>query len=352
MTCPHCYQQVPEDSAFCPQCGARLAALDTLTAMEVADDPAYGALAQANLLRMRGEWKSAQEKVVSVLREFSNSAMAHSLMGDIHADQGLYEAAAQWYRMALDLEPDNSADARKLAAAEAQLQPQQTPLPPDVPDAPPPISLFRLAAVTSIVFLAAMIAMGFWFRHVYQPPPTGPFVAAPKSIAPPASLKPGASNPEPLPAIAEPAPSASAPSAPAAPASQPAHTAAETALATQLAEMAPTLQPVGLRLSSVEIDPRDSRVAITLDGSGVNGAAPDWTARTYRVSVELAQRALKNSPEAPDATVRLVMPLARDKTVTQDVAFIGVMPRDGADFAQRWWRPGLTVAPGAGAAAP
>ncbi len=75
---------------------------------------AYALLAQANLLRMRGQWEEAAQSCMAALRLAPDSASANSLLGDIYENQGRYDDAAQWYRMALDANPDSPADRLKL----------------------------------------------------------------------------------------------------------------------------------------------------------------------------------------------------------------------------------------------
>ncbi len=74
----------------------------------------YALLAQANLLRMRGHWEEAAEACMTALRLAPDSSSANSLLGDIYENQGRYDDAAQWYRMALDANPDSPADSVKL----------------------------------------------------------------------------------------------------------------------------------------------------------------------------------------------------------------------------------------------
>ncbi|MGI4792114.1 MAG: tetratricopeptide repeat protein [Janthinobacterium lividum] len=75
---------------------------------------AYALLAQANLLRMRGHWEEAAQKCMAALRLAPDSSSANSLLGDIYENQGRLDDAAQWYRMALDVNPNSPADRLKL----------------------------------------------------------------------------------------------------------------------------------------------------------------------------------------------------------------------------------------------
>lgn len=71
-------------------------------------------LAAANLSRIRRQWEDATAKCIEVLRRYPNSAVAHSLLGDIYADQGLLRDAIEWYKLALELDPRNQGDRVKL----------------------------------------------------------------------------------------------------------------------------------------------------------------------------------------------------------------------------------------------
>src|SRR5438552_1445622 len=66
-------------------------------------------LAEATLFRLRSRWTDAEKRCVDVMRLDARNVHAHSLLGDIYRDQGKADEARQWYQMALDLEPDNSA---------------------------------------------------------------------------------------------------------------------------------------------------------------------------------------------------------------------------------------------------
>ena len=74
----------------------------------------YALLAQANLLRMRGCWEEAVSNCMAALRLAPDNPSAQSLLGDIYENQGRFDDAIQWYRMALDANPDSPADRLKL----------------------------------------------------------------------------------------------------------------------------------------------------------------------------------------------------------------------------------------------
>lgn len=74
----------------------------------------YALLAQANLLRIRGSWQEAVDKCMAAMRLVPGNGAAQSLLGDIYENQGRIEEAIQWYRMALDTNPNSPADKQKL----------------------------------------------------------------------------------------------------------------------------------------------------------------------------------------------------------------------------------------------
>lgn len=113
MVCPSCKAELPDDSCFCSACGVDVR---PESAREVAERAKQeeALLATANLWRMRGKWEDAERCCVEVMRANPNSIHAHSLLGDIYRDQGRYDDAAQWYQLALDLDPNSLADRAKL----------------------------------------------------------------------------------------------------------------------------------------------------------------------------------------------------------------------------------------------
>jgi len=79
-------------------------------------------LARANLLRMRAEYRKAEEICIGILKTYPNSAATHTLLGDIYSDQGLLEQAAQWYELSLDLDPSSWSDKQKLEDVREQIK--------------------------------------------------------------------------------------------------------------------------------------------------------------------------------------------------------------------------------------
>jgi len=373
MICPQCNQATDERSAFCPHCGVRLAGGGFSGAPEAADDPTYAALAQANLMRLRGNWDGARERTVEVLRDFPNNGTAHSVMGDIYSDQEQYEEAAQWYRMALELEPDNAADARKLAQVEARLREQQAAM-EEPPERPPHLSPLVLVGWAAATFLVVVIALGLWINSqrpgdeppvVSRPAPLGPQGPGPAPRQGPVRAAPARPTPgqpgQPGPTAQQGQPgqnrqqgqtgsTGQTQSRESVAASEiPSRPAPEAHLAQVLDGLAPSLSPVGLAVSGVLYDPRDASATITLDGARVDGTRGEWMLRVHEAALHAARTVLEKTPALQRVTVRLEMPLRDGDRIIRDLAFIGDLVRSArapTAFDERWWHPGLVPPPG------
>lgn len=122
MICPYCGAQIADESRFCPECGAPLQdELSGAEGLEI-EREVYSLLATANLYRIRGLWQEAENKCVEVLRRYPNNPTAHSLLGDIYADQGRWEEAKEWYELAVELNPSSQVDKRKLERVKSILE--------------------------------------------------------------------------------------------------------------------------------------------------------------------------------------------------------------------------------------
>ena len=179
MTCRACGNLLPEESAFCPECGvkrgagrvpgeagwaARLPVRRVDESSGVSKDASPPALrlaprasidallARANLLRMRGQWTDAVELCTEALRVDAQSGAAHSLLGDIYENQGRLDKAIRWYQLALDLDPESVADKAKLTRArELQAVRRRT--------GSPRLSWAYLVAVAGVAFLFVSFVM-------------------------------------------------------------------------------------------------------------------------------------------------------------------------------------------------
>jgi hypothetical protein len=116
--CPKCFEVNDPAATFCIECGAPLS---DDPASEGSDQEVYREITQANLHRISGDYKPAIDVCLAILKRFPNNGTAHTLLGDIYAEQGELEQAAQWFEMALDLRPESQNDRRKLEAVKRRM---------------------------------------------------------------------------------------------------------------------------------------------------------------------------------------------------------------------------------------
>lgn len=115
-TCAKCFASMSGNLDACPECGAPIRGGVTSI-----DDATSAEVARANLLRMRGDYRGAEEACLKVLKQFPNHAASHTLLGDVSAAQGDWVQAASWYELALDIVPDSATDAEKLKYAKNRI---------------------------------------------------------------------------------------------------------------------------------------------------------------------------------------------------------------------------------------
>ena len=157
LLCQRCFALIPDDAEFCAECGAPV--VDDLG--EGSDTAVYPELARANLLRMRGEYKIAEDICLAILRRHPNSATANTILGDICAEKGDLKQASEWYEMALDITPDSTSDREKLVAVKRRIKEHEaaeTAKHLGLPESRPKVGLW-IGGV--IVFVALVAAIGF-----------------------------------------------------------------------------------------------------------------------------------------------------------------------------------------------
>ncbi len=123
ITCPRCFAEVKDGKTGCYEIDCPLAD----AGIEIGpDELVYPDLARANLLRMRGEYGEARAICFSLLKQYPGNHTAHTLLGDIYAEQGDLEQAKEWYELALDLQPESETDQVKLAEIQRRIADRDT----------------------------------------------------------------------------------------------------------------------------------------------------------------------------------------------------------------------------------
>lgn len=124
----------------------------------------YGAqlreeMSRINLLRIRGDISSAKTLCLATLKKYPASVDAHTMMGDLHAEQADLEPAAEWYALALDLDPNAPGAQTKLNRIRAALDiSKQAATQKAMIDSGRKVSPWLITAVASSAIAIAVIA--------------------------------------------------------------------------------------------------------------------------------------------------------------------------------------------------
>jgi hypothetical protein len=279
--CERCFAPVQSTDQICPECGAPLQADGS---SQVVDSVMHAELAQANVLRLRGERDAAEKKCLSILKRYPNEPEAHGLLGELSADREDYARAIEWFELALDLNPNSVKDRARLEELRAKVQSadavrteEQLGLPPQVNYAP------WIAAI--VVLIIVVIGIAAWKApHKSQSPMKGGIVEAPRDLTPSTNrtLSDDSSNSE---NSTEGAPTKESTTGPVA------FSMEDRTLLQALAK-----GMYGASILSVEEDPRDKALLVTFSAS-----KPD---EARRAGAMIAKDALDRSPESLMVTVR------------------------------------------------
>ena len=161
--CPKCFEVNDEQATFCNECGAPLS---DEPGAEGSDPEVYRQITEANLHRIRGDYKQAVDSCLGILRRFPNNGTSHTLLGDIYAESGELEQSAQWYEMALDLRPESEHDSRKLEAVKRRMSEQDaatTAQQLGIPESRPRTQqyVFVMAILIAVVGVGGFLAGGY-----------------------------------------------------------------------------------------------------------------------------------------------------------------------------------------------
>ncbi len=309
---------------------------------------AYALLAQANLLRMRGCWEEAAEKCMAALRLAPDSASANSLLGDIYENQGRYDDAAQWYRMALDVNPDSPADRIKLDHLRRREEMQRERVAVNLPvsrdsmtrEMPRlslraaarlarPEAVLRGAAAAAALVLVLIVALAY--RAVHHPAALAAFGLGGETVV---QSKPLVVPPQ-------------AGALPMDPDGAPARDPAEQSLLTAL-QASPDLSRAGVAVYDVQVDPRAGRTVVTF---GLPSSPKPAHGDIPRAALRVLQAAAAGQAAQTFTARCLLVPTAGKADAT--LAFIGDAAREAvlgagdagsladaqaeANFSNVWW---------------
>ncbi len=278
MECPHCHAPILANLDTCSECGA------ALTAEAGKDQGVYPELAQANLLRMRGDTRGAESQLLSLLKRYPNNATAHEMLGDIYFESHEDGQAAQWYELALDLAPDTPGLGNKLERAKERLiQDEEIATVEQIGLQPAGKGKTWVGVAVAIVVLAVVAAGTLAFINRNKPSEVVKSVIE----APPQVTLEGTASP-----TATPSPTNMATSPTPIPSESPSLVAQDQAALTLLTQSAPD----GSRLTALTSDPRTQLIQMTFSTRTDENPRP--------IAARLAKAAFDQYPGCATVTVR------------------------------------------------
>lgn len=245
--CEKCFEPLPPGAVTCPECGAPVK--DATQAD--AEAAVYPELAKANLARMRGDYKQAEDQLLAILKRYPNNPSANEMLGDLAAERDDWQHAVQWYELALEIVPTSASIARKIKDARAKTQQKDAQVTTTQLGLPDPTSRTPLLVAAGIILLLAAFA-GVYYLGTRQRPAA--YYTPPQIIKAQPSTTGGqkSSNPgEPEPASNDSAP--------------------PMAMTTEEQSIFDTLKSRaedGHAVMAVSSDPRAGNLRITFDASG------------------------------------------------------------------------------------
>lgn len=252
--CERCFATVVTGSEFCGECGAPVS---DEPYSEGSDGAIYSELARANLLRMRGDYKTAEDVSLAILRRYPNNATANSLLGDNCAERGDLEQAAEWYELALDISPDSPAIRQKLGSVQERIKQREAAMTAEqlgLPTSRPKVALYVVLVV--LILVGTGVAAYFFGRQGLGSGRLG----SSGIVEAPVTLEPKQAPPE----TTRPRQDTNPAGETAASAAQLGSANARTDVEIQLFEGLKQRVPTGAQVLDVFQDPRSKAVTITL----------------------------------------------------------------------------------------
>lgn len=302
-------------------------------------DTVHSLLISANLFKLRGEMEAAIGECIRALRINPDSVVAHSLLGDIYKDQGKHEEAMEWYKLALDLEPDSKPDLERLETIIRQSEPKQ----PQV-ERTPSVWLSRktytiLLGLVAVILLAAIMITVLPFGSGDARDTDAPVITPRRPLSLPKRT-----------------PSVQAPRAES-PASGEAKTAYQPTSSAQEAYLINTLNALealtsrGLQVTGMAVDPRSKSATITFIGQARKdeGAAEELV----RDGLIIMKEAFTKDAALSRITIRALYKVSSSAGPLPEIVFMADATRDSTlrldpmttDYTQQsailenqWWR--------------
>jgi tetratricopeptide (TPR) repeat protein len=119
VRCERCLETVDASALDCPD---HACPVQAAVGGGFGDEAVAADLARANLLRIRDQYDEARDLCLQVLKRHPGNLAGHTLLGDLHAEQDRLAEAAEWYELALDIDPSSTANRNKLERVRARLE--------------------------------------------------------------------------------------------------------------------------------------------------------------------------------------------------------------------------------------
>ncbi len=317
--CPNCNIQFDWEAVYCAQCGRKIADVeDSSEVQSQIDIPRL--LAEANLSRFKKQYAEAITQASEVLKIDPENIDCHILLAKIYEEKGDFDEAARWYRMAMDINPNDKAIKESLEAITAK-QTQKPgidrhPLSQEswydrISRSPKFKSVVGYSTLAIIAIALAFIAGSIVALVIWGP-------VREVSTAPPSTQS--LQKNVPLPSKSQTA----SPQSENASVIQQVHPLSEQQLITQLNMYNSAAFQSGSMVENIEIDPRHKKAFVSVRIAAAN---PDQTA-VVRAAAVVSSALFAASPEINEVSVRVIAGLPDDLGVSQwNLAFIGDISR-------------------------
>lgn len=337
--CDDC--QIILDSGFrhCPKCGKEV--IDSSDTSSLPSVEVGALLTSANIHRIRHEWDEAVEDAAQAFKLDPKNPDIASLIGSIYEQRGMLEESAVWYQMALDMDPESSADRARLQRVNELIRGQAQSKSSD----PNKKTLLTASIIAAVVVLAAVLVFALARGRSPEPPVRTAVGPQPAQRTGPTTDSSSTSRPQPP--VNKPSQGTSDLSGTASSGST-TRTAAEMVIR-EAASAAPALGRLGGTVDDVIADPRHGLAFITVS---LPGSRPVTRQQAMISAGAAAYAAFDAHKQVSWVTVRV---LSSGGESGAQILFVGDASRAGVSslpqnataeqieqvFTRPWWNPSL-----------
>ena len=329
--CEDCKIILEDEVRFCPKCGKGVGA----GREGGRPDVRLGALVtSANVHRVRQEWDAAVCDATCALEIDPNNAQVASVLALIYEQRGNADEASVWYRIALELDPQNAANRARLERVSRGVGTSP------VRAGDRRRTLIAAAVAVALVVVTVMLTLAFSRPRAEAP--------AQRRATGPSTGRTEIRTPVTAPAATSGQGAAARPGTGLAPTGAPtARTPGEAAIKATLAG-SEAARVSGATVDDVIADPGQGVVVVTFS---LPATGPITRAKVIGAAAQIARGALGANAEVRSVTVRCIV--SPGGSATTQIAFVGDVTRAAmealgesptetqldAAFAAKWWNP-------------